>query len=84
MNYYTIEEITDTLRDEFQNAPHAIDDMLGNAICNKKIRKFIATYRNENRSKSECREALWKIFDEFGVSMANRVEVTDLFKGFDH
>lgn len=77
---YTIEEISEILRAEFQDAPHAIDDMLGNAICNKKIRKFIATYRNENRSKSECQEALWKIFDEFGVSMANKIEASELLK----
>ena len=81
---YTIEEITEKLRAEFQDIPHTIEDMLGNAACNRKIRQFIATYRNENRSKSECRDALWEIFDEFGVSRANKIEVSQLLTGFDH
>ena len=82
--YYTIEEITKKLREEFQDAPYSTEDMLGNAACNRKIRQFIATYRNENRSKSECQEALWKIFDEFEVSRANKIRVSELLIGFNH
>ena len=75
---YTSKEAIEIIQKEFENAPHTIDDMLGNAACNRKIKQFISACRFESLPEKECRDTLFKLFDEYNVSMNNKSEVSEL------
>ena len=79
---YTVEEAIEILRAEFQDEPHTIDEMLGNAACERKIKQFLSACRYENRAEKDCRETLLGILNEYGASMNNKSEVSILISKY--
>lgn len=52
------------LQDEFVDAPYVVDQLLGNAGFERKVKHFVSAFVNEGRKRSECSENLRLILEK--------------------
>ena len=68
---------------EFSHMRHTVNDLLGNAGCERKIHRVIVAYVKSNFSQESCEEELHSLMLESGVAEENFVnEIVPEIKAF--
>lgn len=73
----TLEEALATLKKELEDYPHVKENPFGESGASRKIYDCIAACVKEKKSKSECRDFIFKIFKENKIN----VNVTPITPG---
>lgn len=63
------------LQNEFVDAPYVVDQLLGNAGFERKVKHFVSAFVNEGRKRSECSENLRLILEKNGIGKVDIIEI---------